>query len=184
MGRELQESREGEEVERRRGEKGAKSQSKKGQKNGQVKGGGSENSWKETERCRKRELQRERGRDRDRRGVHTGGRLEAEEDGDRLEGHRKMETEAEGRKEVWDCPLCSPVSPGPQAHPPGTPFSTSILSLPISTHSLGHMFSDQLGSISPFRVLSAPMEKLSEPPEVPGHFIRALCILCAHHRVR
>lgn len=49
MGRELQESREGEEVERRRGEKGAKSQSKKGKKNGQVKEGGSENSWKETE---------------------------------------------------------------------------------------------------------------------------------------
>lgn len=87
------------------------------------------------------------------------------------------------RKEFGDLPtpLIS-VSPDPQDCPPWVSFLYQHQGS-ISTHSPGYMFPDQLGSILPFRIPGAPTEKLLEPPEVPGHVFRPLCILCAHYRV-
>lgn len=75
------------------------------------------------------------------------------------------------RKEFGDLPtpLIS-VSPDPQACPPWVSFLYQHQG-PISTHSPGYMFPDQLGSILPFRIPDAPTEKLLEPPEVLGMFL-------------
>lgn len=97
-------------------------------------------------------------------------------------GQRKRVT-SRARERIWEL-LNQDSSLLPQASKPAHPG----LLFPLASGNpypptARCTFSDHLRSTSPFRIFSAPTEKLPEPPQVPVYFFRPLNILFAHHRV-